>query len=260
MKKYVEMKDLVLGKGRPKICIPLCAGTKRELLSELQKAEQSPADLYEWRLDYLEAFKEKSSAEAEKELMAVLGELKKENISRPLLYTFRSRREGGEALLTASEYEELLLALAEKVSVRLLDVELFYFDQDFERMQRLMESLHKKDCFVVASSHDFQKTPGKEEMLARMEKMEECGADIAKIAVMPKCREDVLRLLCVTEEAEKQLSIPVVTMSMGKMGMISRLSGTLTGSCMTFGSAGRASAPGQFDAGRLRSILELLEG
>ena len=50
--------------------------------------------------------------------------------------------------------------------------------------------------------------------------------------------------LAATREAADTVSCPVITMSMGAMGVISRVSGRLTGSCMTFGSAGRASAPG----------------
>lgn len=260
MKKYIELEHLTIGKGRPKVCVPLCAGTKEELLSELEKANQSPADLYEWRMDYLAAFKERPFSEAQKELAEALGVIKG-NIkdSRPLLCTFRSKREGGEAGLSSDEYEKLLCFLAEDSFVRLLDVEILFFDHDMERMKRLIAGLHEKDCFVVASSHDFQKTPDNACMWDRMQRMEDCGADAAKLAVMPQCEEDVLRLLTVTREAKQQLAIPVITMSMGKMGMLSRLSGTLTGSCLTFGSAGRTSAPGQFDAGMLQKILELLE-
>lgn len=260
MKKYIEVEDLVLGKGRPKICVPLCAGTGEELLSELEKAEQSPADLYEWRMDHLEVFKEKTFPEARKELLEVLRKIKEAKPSRPILFTFRSQREGGEAQLTPQEYEELLLALAEDAFVRLLDVEILYSAKDSGREKELIERLHQRNCMVLASSHDFLKTPEDEEMSGRMKQMEACGADLAKLAVMPQCEEDVLRLLSVTVRAKKELSIPVITMSMGKMGMLSRLSGTLCGSCMTFGSTGRISAPGQFDAGMLRNILELLEG
>lgn len=60
------------------------------------------------------------------------------------------------------------------------------------------------------------------------------------------------------EEHEKRPQ-PVVTMSMGARGVISRLSGGLTGSAITFGAAAEASAPGQLPAGKLREILEFLE-
>ena len=111
---------------------------------------------------------------------------------------------------------------------------------------------------VILSSHDFRKTPEPEELLLRLRTMERLGAGIAKLAVMPKSEKDVLALLAATREAADTVSCPVITMSMGAMGVISRVSGRLTGSCMTFGSAGRASAPGQLPAGTLSEILEML--
>ena len=55
--------------------------------------------------------------------------------------------------------------------------------------------------------------------------MEKLGADIAKIAVMPRCPEDVLTLLTATVTARRQLTCPVVTMAMAGTGLISRVWG-----------------------------------
>ena len=57
--------------------------------------------------------------------------------------------------------------------------------------------------------------------------MEKLGADIAKIAVMPRCPEDVLTLLTATVTARRQLTCPVVTMAMAGTGLISRVWGNL---------------------------------
>ena len=84
------------------------------------------------------------------------------------------------------------------------------------------------------------------------------SADIAKIAVMPQNPGDVLTLLSATFEASQSLSCPVITMSMKGTGLISRLSGEVFGSCLTFGSAGEPSAPGQIDAAQLKRVLEMI--
>lgn len=42
---------------------------------------------------------------------------------------------------------------------------------------------------MIASSHDFEKTPAKEEILARLIRMQDCGADLLKLAVMPPHRD-----------------------------------------------------------------------
>ena len=111
---------------------------------------------------------------------------------------------------------------------------------------------------MIGSSHDFSNTPAKDEMVSRLMMIEREGADIAKLAVMPKDREDVLALLNACSIAQTCMDIPFIAISMGKLGMISRFSGELLGSCITFGAGTKASAPGQIAAGKLREILELL--
>ena len=84
------------------------------------------------------------------------------------------------------------------------------------------------------------------------------GADIPKIAVMPQSKKDVLTLLAATEEmASEHADRPIITISMGKDGMISRLCGEVFGSALTFGTAGKASAPGQINVDELRQVLEM---
>ena len=79
------------------------------------------------------------------------------------------------------------------------------------------------------------------------------GADIGKIAVMPQCRRDVITLLEATEAVSKAIPIPIITMSMASDGLISRMAGEVFGSCITFGSAVEASAPGQIPVGELKA-------
>ena len=112
---------------------------------------------------------------------------------------------------------------------------------------------------MLLSNHDFQKTPAKEEIVARLRRMQELDADILKIAVMLRSKKDVLTLLAATEEmCSEYANRPVITMSMDGMGVISRLCGEAFGSAVTFGSAGKASAPGQVEAGELRRVFTLL--
>ena len=54
------------------------------------------------------------------------------------------------------------------------------------------------------------------------------------------------------------MEIPVITMSMGKQGIVSRISGSLTGSALTFATAGEASAPGQIPVEKMREILDII--
>ena len=102
-------------------------------------------------------------------------------------------------------------------------------------------------------------TPSKEEIISRLCAMQEKGADIPKIAVMPQSKKDVLTLLSATNEmAEEHANRPIITMSMAATGVISRLAGEVFGSCLTFGAAKKASAPGQMGVNDLKTVLETL--
>lgn len=138
-----------------------------------------------------------------------------------------------------------------------MDVEAFTGD---EVVKDIIEGAHAHGVKVVASNHDFDKTPDKDDIVGRLVKMQEFGADIPKIAVMPQCKKDVLTLLEATREmAEEHADRPIITMSMAGTGLISRLCGEVFGSALTFGAVGKASAPGQMNASDLREILTLID-
>ena len=76
---------------------------------------------------------------------------------------------------------------------------------------------------------------------------------------MPQTTADVITLLDATQEMyHKHADRPLITMSMGSLGVVSRVSGATFGSSATFGAAKKASAPGQVSVDELRSILEVL--
>ncbi len=95
------------------------------------------------------------------------------------------------------------------------------------------------------SNHDFDKTPAEDDIVGRLTSMVEYGADVAKMAVMPNSVQDVITLLEATHRASLSLSKPIITMSMGDLGKVSRIAGEVFGSSLSFGTVGAASAPGQ---------------
>ena len=138
----------------------------------------------------------------------------------------------------------------------MVDVEAFTGD---EAVRAIVETAHEAGVKVVGSNHDFHQTPEQEEIVARLCKMQELGVDIPKIAVMPVCKKDVLTLLSATEEMyTRYANRPIITMSMAGTGVISRLCGEVFGSALTFGAAGKASAPGQMEVEDLKTVLSLL--
>ena len=243
----VYIRKLAIGEGRPKICVPICGKSREEILREAENMRKLPADLIEWRADwYDDVFDGEALRETLEALRRRLGD-------KPLLFTFRSIQEGGEKPIPPEQYLEIGQAVCGSGQADALDVELF---MDDKVTKALIEAAHRQGLTVIASNHDFIKTPEKDEMIRRLILMDEMGADILKIAVMPKAKTDVLELLAATEEMGRLYTEkPVVTMSMGPLGLISRLAGETFGSAITFGAGEKASAPGQMPAGQLEKVL-----
>lgn len=247
--KPIQIKNIVLGEGIPKICVPLVSTTGEALLKEAEALTALPADLTEWRADCVENILKPGRSQT------LLSMLQVPLKGLPLLFTFRTHREGGNCTASLEEYGRLTEEAICSGLIDLVDLELFSGDGFLEK---LIKTAHSHNVKVVLSNHDFHATPPEEEIFSRLSRMEALGADIAKIAVTPRCTEDVLTLLSATNKAHKALSCPIITMSMKGSGLISRLSGELFGSCLTFGSGLAASAPGQIGAADLKYILDLL--
>lgn len=246
----VKVRDITLGEGRPKICVPIVGVTKTDIINEAKTFDTIPVDLVEWRVDWFEGVFDFAQVEDTlRDLRAALG-------NTPILFTFRTSKEGGEKAIEADAYAELNIAAAKTGLVDLVDVEAFTGD---DVVKYIIEEAHKVDVKVVASNHDFDKTPEKDDIVGRPRKMQELGADIPKIAVMPQSKKDVLMLLAATEEmATEYADRPIITMSMAGTGVISRLAGEAFGSALTFGAAAKASAPGQIGVHELEKVLDII--
>lgn len=250
MQNVIEIRDIRLGEGIPKICVPLVAKTKDEFLNSAEALEKINLDLVEVRIDHFE------DVENIQEVKSLLKDLRDILKNIPILFTFRSLKEGGEKEVSVEYYKTLNIEIAKTGFVDLVDTELFTGD---EVVKEIVDEVHKEGVKIVMSNHDFNKTPEREEIVRRLCRMQELNADLPKIAVMPKSAGDVLKLLCATNDmVTKYAETPIITMSMGGLGVISRIAGETFGSALTFGAAGKASAPGQVDVDSLVSVLDIL--
>ena len=246
----IKVRDIEIGAGAPKIIVPIVGVTKEDILNEAKTFDSIPVDVVEWRVDWFEhVFEFDKVEDVLKDLRNVLGNI-------PLLLTFRTKKEGGEKAIDTKDYKELNLRAAKTGYVDFIDVEIFTGD---DVVREIIDGAHSAGVKVIASNHDFFKTPAKSDIIYRLRKMQDMGADIPKIAVMPQSRRDVLTLLCATEEMVSDYADrPIITMSMAGTGVISRLCGEVFGSSMTFGAAKKASAPGQMGVNDLNTVLDLL--
>ena len=246
----VSVRNIVLGEGIPKICIPLVSTSFPALLNDMKRALEYGADLIEWRTDWMEdIFKEGYLEE-------ILPTIRKAAGNTPLLFTFRTKKEGGNMAASLLQYKDLVKKAICSSLVDLVDIELF---SGREGVEELVALAKEKNVKTIFSNHDFFKTPEKEEIIRRLRMMQDFGADIPKMAVMPTCKQDVLTLLSATlEMSEKYADRPIITMSMAGTGVVSRLTGETFGSALTFGAASKASAPGQVGVHELKQVLDII--
>ncbi len=248
--KTVTVRNLVIGEGAPKIIVSLMGKDISTVKSEALAYREADFDILEWRVDH---FTDVASIDAVLEAARAIRDVM---VDKPLLFTFRSAQEGGEQALSVENYIALNRAAVDSGLVDMIDLELFTGD---DLVKATVEHAHAKNVFVIMSNHDFHKTPAADDIVQRLRKMQELGADIPKIALMPQSKTDVLTLLSATlEMQERYADRPIITMSMAKTGVISRLSGEVFGSAATFGAVKKASAPGQISVTDLRTVLTIL--
>lgn len=249
----IVVKNRTIGEGRPLICGPIVAKTMAALKKECDSIIGKPIDMVEWRIDY---FLLKNDRRA---LIEAANEIKRVIKYLPVLITYRTAYEGGEEnyssgkKISQSAYMDLIRFAADNSLGDMVDIEVARSDE--ASMSELIEYVQEKGLTVVSSMHDFHKTPEKkvmEEVFARMKRV---GADIFKIAVMPDSSEDVIRLMEFSRESKEMYDNPIITISMGKLGVISRIAGELDGSAVTFASVTKESAPGQIPCVRMIRML-----
>lgn len=249
--KYLAIRGCRIGEGRPKVILPIVEQTEEAILEKAAQFSTWKADCVEWRVDL---FADAQDLSAVARCAAKLRVALKDKL---LLITFRTKAEGGHAALSHEDYLRFFRTVLDTDCADLIDLEFFTAGAD---LPSLIADAHTAGAAVVCSSHDFQKTPPRAELVDRMVRMQQAGADLPKLAVMPRSRTDVLTLLAATAEmADCHPDTPVITMSMGALGAVSRLAGEAFGSAMTFANPGTASAPGQIPLDVVNAALECLK-
>ena len=250
--KPIELHGKPIAGGKfPVICTPLVGRTRDKVMAELQVVLAKKPDVLEWRVDYFEDIGKTD------EVISLAKSIKQAAGEVPLLFTRRSSVEGGEKIaLSEDQVIALYAALCENRSVDMVDFEM---SNDPAHIRRLREVSKANDIKLVLSFHNFSYTPGLEALNQRFLQADQLGADIAKVAVMPRDLEDVLTLLTATLQASKKLKIPLISMSMGPYGSLTRLFGWTFGSALTFAVGASSSAPGQVPIEDLNTVLRILQ-
>jgi 3-dehydroquinate dehydratase-1 len=75
---------------------------------------------------------------------------------------------------------------------------------------------------------------------------------------MPRDRGDVLTLLAATSQADAKARIPLISMSMGPLGSVTRMIGGIFGSSLSFAVGEGSSAPGQIPIADLNAVYDVI--
>ena len=251
MKKVIEVKGVKIGEGRPKICVPFTGQNIDEIRQEAAAVDFTKVDLVEWRADYYAGIGDMRG------FVQCLESVRELTEGHPLLFTFRSHAEGGHADVSLTQYMEINKAALESKFCDLCDIEYMIGDEDAGELLWLAE---KMNVVSILSNHDLVKTPRRIVMMDRLHQMQMLGGDILKLAVTPQEPADVVTLLQVTNEMSTYYARgPIITVSMGRLGEITRISGGIFGSAVTYAKGLHSSAPGQLPVDGIAAALDLMD-
>ena len=248
----ITIKNTVIGGPDFLICMPLLATEKSDLFKKAATIKRFDPDLLEWRIDAYGHVQNINHS------LDTLAELRIQFSATPLILTCRTHSEGGLKKLTSDQRHDLLTAAMTSGNLDIVDIELC---NDVDFIESIMTTARNSAVRIILSYHNYEMTPDETFIFDTLLKARDLGADIAKVAVMPRGDHDVLTLLSATLKArQKGLKIPAITMSMGLQGRLTRLAGGLFGSDVTFASGSTSSAPGQIPIEMLRQAMTVLYG
>ena len=257
----LNIKNIVLQAGRPKVAVPLVSQLPQEIIAECEHAAMLPCDLIEWRADsYLSGLTDLEEVLQTKEFyldfLKILDDLEYIAGDKPLIFTLRSVEQGGMLQLSQAKKAEIYQLVAQSGLAGLIDVELPVAAQSAEdiceesglSLREQIDEIHAFGGKVICSYHEFDRMLSPEEILEKIQIMQAAGADVFKIAAMAVTKEDAENLLKTTAFLHQNGIGPLVMMAMGEWGKNTRVAAGRYGSCITFAAGQEASAPGQVDA------------
>jgi 3-dehydroquinate dehydratase I len=249
VKTPLRIRGLEFGGEKPLFCIPIVPRDIADLTVQAEAAHKLNPDLIEWRADFLTSQTASYLLEAARCLRRIVP-------NETIIFTLRAKEEGGAQPIPQSERRVLVESILRSGLIDIVDLELANDDAFLTFLMRIAKEF---SIPVILAFHDFNGTPENGDLLSKIANMGSHGANIAKIAVMPRTPEDVVRLLQVTASARRLYpNLPLITMSMGALGSITRVAGFLFGSDMSFALGKSASAPGQIPMEDARKMTQMI--
>jgi len=232
--KVCEIRNVKIGEGIPKICIPIVDENTEEIIETVRKIKLIGADLVEWRADFFKDI----------ELFDI-----------PIIFTVRTSVDGGKIDIDINDYVKINSFVLSLNLVDIIDIEL---SRGSQSVKKLIEIAKNNNVKTIVSNHR-NDTPIKDEIVEILIKMQDFNPDIIKIALTPHSNKDVLTLLSAMDDmTDIYAKIPVIAISMTNMGVISRICQEMFCSSITFASLEKSSAPGQIQVSEMKTVLSIM--
>lgn len=253
----LTVRKVEIGRGIPKIIVPICDRTKEDILKTAKKFSIIPVDfdtldidIVEWRVDSYENYNDYQKIEE------ILEELRKILKNIPIIFTIKTNKSDGEAEINPKDYVNIYKEACASKLVDMVDIE---DSIGKDNMKEIIEFAKDMGTYVITTNHNLTHTPSKAECIAVAKELENMGADIIKIIAKPNSKLDVVELLETTAIiSEHIVEVPICAISIGEKGGLSRICGEFFGSCITYGVNRKKSAPGQPNIEDLSSLLKLI--
>jgi 3-dehydroquinate dehydratase-1 len=234
------MGVLIANPKRPAIIVPIVGQTLAAIRSQSEAiAACAHVDLVEWRADWFNGITGDPAT-----LSGIIEEIR-DVVRRPIIFTVRSIPQGGHVTLGGTKFAAAIAAVREVASY--IDIE---FDPGYDVVRPAAE-----DTSVIISYHDVKRRLDEAGMFEQLTRMASTKADVIKLATVAETDEDARALLNATSRFTEGHHVPTITIAMGLPGQVTRVFGHLYGSCATFASVGRSSAPGQMSLEDLLAAL-----
>lgn len=164
----------------------------------------------------------------------------------PWIVTARHPAEGGAGHLSTAARRALLESLLPHAAI--MDIEI----RSLTAMRHLADEARAAGVSVLASFHNFSRTPSARALATTARKAMDAGADMLKVATTAHSAADIANLLSLLDRPR----LPTAVMAMGPLGMASRPLFASAGSVLNYGWLDQPNVPGQWSARDLASIIE----
>ena len=245
----ITIRDLVIGEGKPKICVTVTGKDENSIISEAHRAFLSAAEIIEWRADYFEGVQDDVM------LIRMLKTIRMNIGSKAFLFTYRTKEEGGTIPFRDTEYMHILKIAIDSRLIDLIDIECCV--SEYMAMEMIAYA-RQKNIYMIGSNHTAGFSLSIGEMEYRVRYMQKLGVDIARLTVIPQRKRDAYRLLLTTHDLSEDLNFPIAVLGLGEYGKYTRVLGELFGSCLTCAVLDAGDDPSEISVSRMASLLDNL--